>query len=324
MTNKTTKKPTPVKKPVLAKRASVEEVESPGEVEEGRGSAMEDQKKAQVSVTIASLIAKHGKEAVTNLISSSTDVQCWSTQYQHLDDILTGEGDKYGNLIPNTGKGFPKGRIMEVYGPESSGKTTLTYLLIAAVQKQGGACLFIDAEHSMDKVWAEKLGVNIFDLVYVQPDNAEQAFEMMTSVCRNPKSGIDLIILDSVTAMVPKDEIEEDAHVKTPAVQARLMSEFLRKIAPLSSGTQTTVIFINQIRMKIGVMFGNPETTTGGNALKFYASIRLEIRRQQNLKGDYKGIQSRIRVIKNKVAPPFRECYLDIRSNGTVKTHEGD
>lgn len=208
--------------------------------------------------------------------------------------------------------GLPRGRVIEIYGPESSGKTTLTLQVVAEMQKLGGTCAFIDAEHALDSSYAQKLGVNMSELLISQPDTGEQALEIAEALVRS--GAVDLIVIDSVAALTPKAEIEGDMGDSLPGLQARLMSQALRKLTGTINRTNTMVIFINQIRMKIGVMFGSPETTTGGNALKFYASVRLDIRRIGAVKNadEIVGNETKVKVVKNKVSPPFKEIKFDI------------
>ena len=262
---------------------------------------MDDNKKKALGAALGQIEKQFGKGAVMRLGDSAAnrDIEAVSTGSIGLD-VALGIG------------GLPRGRVVEIYGPESSGKTTLTLHAIAEMQKKGGTAAFVDAEHALDPLYAEKLGVNIDDLLVSQPDTGEQALEITDMLVRS--GAVDLVVVDSVAALTPKAEIEGDMGDSHMGLQARLMSQALRKLTANIKRSNTLVIFINQIRMKIGVMFGNPETTTGGNALKFYASVRLDIRRIGAIKkGDeILGNETRVKVVKNKVAPPFKQVQFDI------------
>lgn len=280
----------------------------------------------KVDAALKVIHKKYGNDSITTFLTHDQEpMQCFSTGHPTIDDVLTGDVDDKMNTVKGSGKGLPTGRIIEIYGPESAGKSTLMLEFIKGVQESGGRAAYIDVEHAFDPRYAQKgIGIDMATLLFSQPTSAEQALGIAVDLAKS--KAVDLIVIDSVAALVPEREDEKDVGAHSPGLHAKLMSQALRKITGYASRNKVTVIFVNQIRNKIGVFFGSPETTTGGLSLKFYASIRLDIRRVKTLKKGTKayGIRSRVRAVKNKVSVPFREWHMDIERGQGITHVYGD
>lgn len=284
-----------------------------------------DPKTAKKIVELRADLKKKYKQDVLTTVASGgrvANVDAMPSGWQALDDLITGETDKAARTVAGTGVGWPRGRIIEIYGDEAVGKTTLALLIVAAFQRAGEEAAYVDAEHALDVAYAGKLGVDLERLLLSQPDSAEQGLQVTDQLCESGAFGV--VVVDSVAALVPEAELEGDMGDKHVGLQARLMSQACRKLTGIVDKSNTLLVFINQTRLKIGVMYGNPKTTTGGNALKFYASVRLEMVNVKTMKKGTRvtGRRIRIRAVKNKVAPPFREIYADFEPNvGIARVH---